>query len=162
MLKWLWLSGFVIAADQMTKYLASTLLTYHVPVPVLPFFNWFLVHNTGAAFSFLSDAAGWQRWFFIALAGLVSVGIVLWMRRLTAPERWLAVALSLILGGAMGNMIDRIAFGYVVDFVQLYYRNWYWPAFNVADSAISIGVAVLIIDALWGSGRVRGDRNTVI
>jgi signal peptidase II len=156
MLKWLWLSAVVVALDQGTKYLASTLLTYQVPVAVMPSFNLTLLHNTGAAFSFLHDASGWQRWFFIALAIVVSVVIVGWLRRLGVRQVWVAVSLSLILGGAVGNLVDRIYLGYVVDFIQLYYERWYWPAFNIADSAITVGAAILIVDGLWS---IRTPRN---
>lgn len=148
MLRWLWLSAVVIVLDQATKYLASGLLDYGVPVPVLPFFNLTLAHNPGAAFSFLAGASGWQRWFFIGIALVVSVLIVGWMKRLSPRENWLAAALALILGGAIGNVIDRVMYGYVVDFIDLYYGAWHWPAFNIADSAITVGVAIMLIDSL--------------
>ena len=148
MLKWIWLAIVVIIADQLTKYVASTSLVMHTPVAVMPMFNWTLMHNTGAAFSFLADAGGWQRWFFAIIAVVVSVVIVLWIKRLQQHEKWQAIALALILGGAIGNVIDRIWLGYVVDFIQVYYQQWYWPAFNIADSAISIGVAMIIIDSI--------------
>jgi signal peptidase II len=151
MLRWLWLSVIVIVLDQATKYLASSQLQFHVPVPVMPSFNWFLSHNTGAAFSFLSDAGGWQRWFFIGLAAVVAVIIVSWLKKLEGQQAWLAAALSLILGGAIGNVIDRIYHGYVIDFIQWYYESYYWPSFNIADTAISVGAAILIIDGLFGS-----------
>lgn len=151
MLKWLWLSTIVIALDQLTKYLASTELQFHVPVAVMPSFNWFLAHNTGAAFSFLSDAGGWQRWFFIGLAAVVTVIIVSWLKKLDSNQAWLAAALSLILGGAIGNVIDRIYHGYVIDFIQWYYQSYYWPSFNIADAAISVGAVILIVDGLFGS-----------
>lgn len=150
MLKWLWLSLFVILLDQATKYLADSLLAWGQPMPVLPLFNLTLLYNTGAAFSFLSDAGGWQRWFFILLALGVSAVLVHWLRRLPREQLRMAIALSLILGGAIGNVIDRIWFGHVIDFIQLYYRDWYWPAFNVADSAITIGAVLLIWDGLFG------------
>lgn len=150
MLKWLWLSIVVIAADQWTKYIASAELQFHVPLPVIPSFNWFLAHNTGAAFSFLSDAGGWQRWFFIVLAGVVAVIIVSWLKKLDSSETWLAASLSLILGGAIGNVIDRAYHGYVIDFIQWYYQSYYWPSFNIADAAICIGAVILIMDGLFG------------
>jgi signal peptidase II len=150
MLKWLWVSGLVIMLDQLTKWWASTALNYAEPVPLVPFLNLTLMHNTGAAFSFLSQAGGWQRWFFALVAVAVSVLLTLWLRRLSAGQRWLAVALTLVLGGALGNVIDRIYFGYVIDFIDVYYQGWHWPAFNVADSAISVGAAMLIIDAFRG------------
>ena len=148
MLKWIWLAIVVIIADQLTKYIASTSLEMHTPVAVMPMFNWTLMHNTGAAFSFLADAGGWQRWFFAIIAVVVSVVIFLWIKRLEQHEKWQAIALALILGGAIGNVIDRIWLGYVVDFIQVYYQQWYWPAFNIADSAISIGVAMIIIESI--------------
>lgn len=145
MLKWLWLSGLVVALDQVTKALASHYLSLYQPVPVLPFFNLTLMHNTGAAFSMLSEAGGWQRWFFTILALVVSVAIVIWLKRLPSNQRWQAAALALILGGALGNVIDRVRLGYVVDFIQVYYDRWYWPAFNIADSAITVGAVIFLI-----------------
>ena len=148
MLKWIWLAIVVVVLDQLTKYIASTSLEMFQPVAVMPMFNWTLMHNTGAAFSFLADESGWQRWFFAIIAVVVSAVIVLWIKRLEQHEKWQAIALALILGGAVGNVIDRIWLGYVVDFIQVYYQQWYWPAFNVADSAISIGVVMIIIDSV--------------
>ena len=148
MLKWIWLAIVVIVLDQLTKYIASTSLEMFQPVAVMPMFNWTLMHNTGAAFSFLADAGGWQRWFFAVIAVVVSVVLVMWIKRLEQHEKWQAIALALILGGAIGNVIDRVWLGYVVDFIQVYYQQWYWPAFNIADSAISIGVAMIIIDSI--------------
>lgn len=153
MLKWLWLSVLVIVLDQITKYMASTMLTYYKPVAVMPLFNFTLLHNTGAAFSFLSEAGGWQRWFFTLIAVGVSVFLVLWLKRLTAQEKIQAISLALILGGAIGNVIDRIRFGYVVDFLDFYYGTWHFPAFNIADSAITIGAVLIIYDSLFGAGR---------
>jgi signal peptidase II len=105
------------------------------------------VHNTGAAFSFLSDAGGWQRWLFAGLAVGMSVVISVWLTRLKENETLIAVALSLILGGAIGNLIDRLAYGYVIDFLDVYYETWHWPAFNIADSAITVGVVLMLIDS---------------
>ena len=144
-----WLSGSVVVLDQVTKFLAETLLTFHQPVPVLSWFNLLLTYNTGAAFSFLADAGGWQRWFFLGLGLLISIGLIVWLRRLQPTEKWLAVALALILGGAIGNLIDRAWLGQVIDFIQLYYQRWYWPAFNIADSAITVGAVLLVLDSLW-------------
>ncbi len=149
MLKWLWLSALVFLLDQITKQLAEHYLVLHQPLPVVPGFNLMLAYNPGAAFSFLHDAGGWQRWFFTVLALGISGGIVWWMRRLPASERWMAVALALILGGALGNVWDRIVMGHVVDFIQIYYRQWTYPAFNIADSAITVGAVMLIIDSLF-------------
>lgn len=150
MLKWLWLSIVVIALDQITKALASAHLVLHEPVPVLPLFNLTLMHNSGAAFSFLAQAGGWQRWFFVAVAVAVSVALTWWLRQLQRNQLWLAVALALVLGGALGNVWDRITLGYVVDFVDIYYGAWHWPAFNIADSAISVGAIMLLVDAFRG------------
>ncbi|WP_456405651.1 signal peptidase II [Thiolapillus sp.] len=138
----------VLALDQLTKlWVLATFQPYEV-LPVLPVFNLTLVFNTGAAFSFLSDAGGWQRWFFIGLTGLVSIALLLWLTRLRQHERFTAIALSMILGGALGNLVDRVRLGKVVDFLDFYWRQWHWPAFNVADSAITVGVAILLF-ASW-------------
>jgi len=150
MLRWLWLAAAVVVLDQISKAVASAELVLYKPLAVLPGFNLTLMHNTGAAFSFLQDASGWQRWFFAAIAVLVSAGIVWWMRKLRPGETWQAVALALILGGALGNLWDRLALGYVVDFIEIYYRHWFWPAFNLADSAISVGAGMLIFDGVRG------------
>jgi signal peptidase II len=149
MLKWTWVSVLVLAIDQLTKGLATAYLNYAEPVAVMPLFNLTLVHNTGAAFSFLSQAGGWQRWFFAGIALLVSAGILVWLKRLSTDKLWEALALALVLGGAIGNVWDRILLGHVVDFLDFYYGSWHWPAFNVADAAISVGAAILIIDSLW-------------
>ena len=147
-LLWLWLSAVVIVLDQYSKWLAETQLVPHQPLALLPSLNLALMYNTGAAFSFLSDAGGWQRWLFTGLAVIVSVGLVIWLARLPARQRLVAVALALILGGAIGNVIDRIRFGHVIDFIQVYYSDWYFPAFNAADSAITLGVILLLLDAV--------------
>ena len=149
-LKWLWITALVIALDLATKAIASSYLVLFQPVEVFPGFNWRLMHNTGAAFSFLSDESGWQRWLFSFIAIAVSTGIIIWLKRLQASQLWLAISLTLILGGALGNLWDRITLGYVVDFIELYYDRWAWPAFNIADSAISVGAVLLIIDSIWG------------
>ncbi len=146
---WLWLSVLVIVLDQATKTLAETLLVMHQPIPVLPSFNLMLTYNPGAAFSFLADSGGWQRWFFLALGAAVSIGLIVWLHRLKPDEKRLALALALILGGAVGNLIDRAWLGQVIDFIQLYYDRWYWPAFNVADSAITLGAMLLVLDSFW-------------
>ena len=146
---WLGISFFVIVTDQLTKTWATDNLPFAQSVALTPFLNFTLLHNTGAAFSFLADAGGWQRWFFIGLAAIISIGLFIWILRLSAKQRWLGIALALILGGAIGNLIDRIIYGYVIDFIDFYYQQWHWPAFNIADSAISIGVFMLLIDALF-------------
>jgi len=151
MLKWVWVSGLVIVLDQLTKLWASSSLTYAEPLPVMPSFNLTLMYNTGAAFSFLSEAGGWQRWFFAVVAVVISTVLLVWLTRLKPEQRWLAVAITLVLGGALGNVWDRLYLGHVIDFIQVYYRQWYWPAFNIADSAIFVGAAMLIIDGLRGN-----------
>lgn len=146
-LKWLWLTLLVIFLDQATKQAALQWLVFAQPRPVLPGFNLTLVYNTGAAFSFLRDAGGWQRYFFIILTIGVSIALLLWLSRLPPRRAWLAAALALVLGGAAGNLWDRLQHGYVIDFVHLYWERWSWPVFNVADSAITVGAALLVIDA---------------
>lgn len=146
MLKWLWFAVTVLLLDQATKQLALEQLTLHEPVALLPFLNLTLVFNKGAAFGFLSSASGWQNVFFIIVA-LVACGVILTLLRQTR-ERLFAVALVLVLGGAIGNLVDRLIYGYVIDFVDVYYQSWHWPAFNIADSAITIGALLLILDAL--------------
>lgn len=150
MLKWLWVSLIAIGLDQLTKVIAEATLQFQIPMAVMPSFNWFLTYNTGAAFSFLAEAGGWQRWFFVGLAALVSVVIVFWLKALPAGRNREAIALALILGGAIGNVIDRLLHGHVIDFIQWYYDDYYWPAFNIADSAITVGAVLLILDAFLG------------
>ncbi len=138
----------VLVLDQASKW-AILLWVMDPPrtIPVTPFFNLALAFNTGAAFSFLADAGGWQNYFFIAIALGVSIAIVVMTYRLRAEEIQVAVGLALVLGGALGNVIDRIRFGHVVDFLDVYYRSWHWPTFNVADSAITVGAVLLVLDA---------------
>ncbi len=147
MLKWLWLSGLALVLDQVSKIWIVSTLTLYGSIEILPFFNITHVHNPGAAFSFLSDAGGWQRWFFSIMALAVSVGIGIWLSRLKDNEWLLAIALSLILGGALGNLIDRLYYGYVIDFLDVYYQSYHWPAFNIADSAITLGVILMLTDS---------------
>ena len=149
-MKWLWLSAVVLILDQCSKLIADSLLQFNQPVPLLPFLDLRKVYNPGAAFSFLSDASGWQRWFFVGLTLFVSLVLIVWLRRLQAGQERLALALALILGGAAGNLIDRVVYGYVIDFIDLYYGNWHWPVFNLADSAITLGAGLLVLDALLG------------
>ncbi|MDJ0807145.1 MAG: signal peptidase II [Gammaproteobacteria bacterium] len=173
MLRWLFLSMMIVLLDQTTKQFADALLTPYQPVDLLPYFNLTLMYNTGAAFSFLSDQGGWQRWFFVVLALLVTVVLIVWLQRLKSAEKWVALSLSLIIGGAVGNLIDRILFGKVIDFIDVYYRaqgclpgfsnifnECHWPAFNVADSAIFVGVVIMLVDAFWLSGRRGGKQTT--
>ncbi|MCG7917854.1 MAG: signal peptidase II [Candidatus Thiodiazotropha taylori] len=148
MINWLWLSFVVILLDQLTKQMADRMLTLYEPVYVLPIFDLTLLYNKGAAFSFLSDQGGWQRWFFTVLAIVVTTVLTVWLWRLKQQEKWVAVSLSLIIGGAIGNVIDRILFGHVIDFLHFHYQQHYWPAFNIADSAITLGVGIMLYDAL--------------
>lgn len=147
---WYALAALVVVLDQLTKGIASAALDYARPVEVTSFFNWILLHNPGAAFSFLSDAGGWQRWLFLAISVVVSLVIVVWMARLPRSARLQLLALGLVLGGAIGNLWDRLVHGFVVDFIQLHYGGYYFPAFNIADSAITVGAAILIVDSLFG------------
>jgi len=148
MARWFWVSVLVVLLDQLTKGLAASLLYPYRPLPLVPHLNLTLMFNEGAAFSFLAEAGGWQRWFFTGFALVVSVVLGIWLLRLEARERLMALALSLVLGGAVGNLIDRLRTGRVVDFVDFYVGAWHWPAFNVADSAISLGVALLLLSTL--------------
>lgn len=145
-LRWLWLAALVVVLDLGTKAMATAMLTYGQPVPVMPMFNLTLLHNTGAAFSFLAGESGWQRWFFVILAAGVSVFLVRWLRTLKAHETWNAIAIVLILGGALGNVYDRVVHGYVVDFLHFYWSNYHFPAFNIADTAITLGAGMMILD----------------
>jgi signal peptidase II len=142
--KWYSLALLVIVLDHITKWIASNSLTYAVPVEVLPVFDWLLVHNTGAAFSFLSSAGGWQRWLFAVIAAGTSAVLMVWLAR-ARDDRLLCWALALVLGGALGNLIDRVLLGYVVDFISVHWGPHYFPAFNIADSAITIGAGLLIL-----------------
>jgi signal peptidase II len=148
-LQWLWLAVLVIALDQWTKHIVSTHMQLGESIGVLPVLNWTLMHNYGAAFSFLGDAGGWQRWLFAGIAVTVSAALTVWLWRLPAGARWLAAALVLVMGGALGNLYDRMVLGYVVDFVHVHYGSWNFPAFNLADSGITVGAGMLIIDALF-------------
>lgn len=148
-LAWLWLSLLVIGLDLLSKYIVSSTMVLGQSIAVLPVFNWTLAHNYGAAFSFLHDAGGWQRWFFAGIAVVVSGGLALWLKSLPSNARFLAVALALVLGGAIGNLYDRILLGYVVDFIHVHYGAWNFPAFNLADSAITTGAIMLVIDSLF-------------
>jgi signal peptidase II len=147
MLKWLWLSLLAVILDQVSKLTIAGSMQLYESIEIMPFFKLTYVHNTGAAFSFLSEAGGWQRWFFAGLALAISAGIAVWLTRLKEHETLLAVALALVLGGAVGNLIDRLAYGYVIDFLDVYYDAWHWPAFNIADSAITLGVMLMLAES---------------
>lgn len=156
---WLWLSLIVVLLDQAAKWLAVAALEPFQPVALAPSLNLMLAFNEGAAFSFLAGAGGWQRWFFAAMALAVSGVLIAWLLRLKPWEKTLAAALALILGGAVGNLIDRVALGHVVDFIQVYLPFIPlqifnpWPAFNLADSAITLGVAILLVHTALTSER---------
>jgi signal peptidase II len=152
-LRWYSLALVVIVLDQYTKGLATAGLEYARPVQVFPWFNLTLQHNTGAAFSFLSDAGGWQRYFFTLVAIGISAALVVWLYVLPRGQWLLALSLGLILGGALGNVWDRMVLGYVVDFISVHYSERYFPAFNLADSAISVGAACMLFDSFFGKGR---------
>jgi signal peptidase II len=148
-LRWLWLSLAVVIADQLTKALIVREFELYEVLDVLPVLEITRLHNTGAAFSMLAGASGWQRWFFIGLALVVSAGIVYWMRHLPRQSAaYLPVALALVMGGALGNVIDRVWHGYVIDFLHFHWGTAYFPAFNVADTCITIGAGLLILDAI--------------
>jgi len=147
MLKWLWLSLITLILDQWSKIAINGSMQLYESIALIPGFNLTYVHNTGAAFSFLSEAGGWQRWFFAFMAFAISIVLTIWLYRLKRNEILLAFALSLVLGGAIGNLIDRVAYGYVIDFLDVYYQTWHWPAFNIADSAICIGVFLMLLES---------------
>ncbi len=146
-LGWMGLASLLLILDQLTKIIAKNNLFENVSQPVTSFLNWTLVYNSGAAFSFLAQAGGWQRWFFTGL-GIIAALVMIWLIRKNASQRVFSLALSLLLSGAIGNVIDRIAYGAVVDFIDVHYMGWHWPAFNIADSAITIGVILLIFDEI--------------
>lgn len=145
-LTWLWLSLLIIVLDQWTKVYFSNLLALYESIEVFPWLNWTLLHNYGAAFSFLDMPGGAQRWFFLILTSVISIGLLIWLARTPRTDRATAIPLVLILGGAIGNLIDRIRLGYVVDFIDVPITDsWHWPAFNVADSAICVGAVLMIL-----------------
>ena len=145
---WLLLSVLILVVDRVTKDIFEGTLSMYQRIEVIPgYFDWTLAYNTGAAFSFLADAAGWQRWFFAAIAIVVSVVLVVWLKRLKRHETLLAVALAMVLGGALGNLYDRVVLGHVVDFILVHWQSrWFFPAFNLADTFITIGAILLALD----------------
>lgn len=144
--RWLALTLLTLILDLISKQLIVQSMTLYQSIELMPYFNLYYVHNYGAAFSFLSDQSGWQRWFLSLISAVISLGIVYWLSRLKASQTLLIIALTLVLGGAVGNLIDRLVYGYVIDFVDWHIGNHHWPAFNVADAAISLGAVLLIID----------------
>jgi signal peptidase II len=157
---WLVLSVLVVLADQASKFYITQHFGEFEHITVLAVLDITRMHNVGAAFSFLASASGWQRWMFIALAGVVSIGIIVWLFRLKQRHGLLACGLALVLGGALGNVIDRIRLGYVIDFIHFHWDRAYFPAFNVADSAITVGAACLLLDALF-EGKRKPDANSL-
>ena len=152
-MKWLWLSLLTIVLDQLTKVIAEAELLLHKPLAIFPGFNLTLMYNKGAAFSFLSDAGGWQRILFVTLSTVISIFLFFWLKQITQDDKQkhnhlLKIGIAFILGGAIGNLIDRAATGAVVDFIQVYYSTHYFPAFNIADSAITLGAGLLILDMI--------------
>ncbi|NHN76712.1 lipoprotein signal peptidase [Azotobacter chroococcum] len=147
-LPWLWLSLLVFVLDQASKLYFEGALRLYQQIEIVPgLFSWTLAYNTGAAFSFLAGESGWQRWLFALIAVAVSAVLVVWLRRLQSAETWLAVALALVLGGAVGNLFDRVAYGHVIDFILVHWQDrWFFPAFNLADSAITVGAIMLALD----------------
>ena len=145
---WLWLAVLAVILDQVTKVAAEQLLTFAQPVYLLPVLDFTLLYNKGAAFSFLADQPGWQRWFFTAVSIGVSIMLIVWVKRLPRGAVWLPIALALILGGAIGNLIDRVIYGHVVDFISVHWNNRYFPAFNIADSAITLGAIMMVLDVI--------------
>ncbi len=157
-MKWLWLSVLTVVLDQLTKKIAEAELLLYQPVAIFPGFNFTLMYNKGAAFSFLSEAGGWQRIFFVVISTVISIFLFIWLRQITRDEQQkdnhlIQIAISFILGGAIGNLIDRAMTGEVVDFIQVYYSNSFFPAFNIADSAITLGAGLLILDMLLETKR---------
>ena len=151
MWRWLWLSAIVVALDQLTKQWVEEAFVLYESLPVTSFFNLTLVYNTGAAFSFLADAGGWQRWFFLILALVICTYLVYWLLQMKKDQLLLPFAIAMIIGGAIGNVVDRMLHGHVIDFLDFYYQQWHWPAFNLADSAITLGVILFIWDAFFGN-----------
>jgi signal peptidase II len=149
-LSWLWLSAVLVVLDQATKWVAIAKLPYQVQIEFIPgVWNWHLTHNTGAAFSFLADAGGWQHHFFVGLALLISVVLTVALRRFAREDWRNAFPFALIIAGALGNLVDRLRFGYVVDFVEWYLGSFYWPVFNIADSCIVVGAVLMVWFSLW-------------
>lgn len=160
MLPWLWLSVGVIISDYITKLITINTMTLHERIEILPFFNLTRAHNTGAAFSFLAGAGGWQRWLFAVISTGVSIALILWLKKLPKSDRWMACCLALIIGGALGNLYDRLVYGYVVDFLDFHGKVFemvlgysHFPAFNIADIAISVGAFMMAVDVIRNPGK---------
>ncbi|WP_077341247.1 signal peptidase II [Pseudocolwellia agarivorans] len=152
-LSWLWLTLLCLVVDQVTKHQVVGSMELYESIQVLSFFSITYVHNLGAAFSFLADQGGWQRWFFTSIAAIASIVFIIWLAKTPKDKKLLSVAFALLLSGALGNLIDRVLFGYVIDFLDFYIGNNHWPAFNVADSMIFIGAALMIFDSFKNSDK---------
>ncbi|SEK30358.1 signal peptidase II Aspartic peptidase. MEROPS family A08 [Colwellia chukchiensis] len=159
-LRWWWLTLIFLLADQVTKQLIANNMDLYQSINILPFFNLTYVHNPGAAFSFLADQGGWQRWFFSAIAAIASVVFMVWLAKTPKQQVLLSVAFSFMLSGALGNLIDRVLFGYVIDFLDFYGFGYHFPAFNIADSMIFIGAALMIIDSFKNGETNENKQNT--
>jgi signal peptidase II len=156
-LRWLWISLLVVILDQAAKQIAEAQLTPHQAVNLFPYFDWYLTYNTGAAFSFLANAGGWQRWLFTVIAIVISIVIVQWVRKLPSEDTLTAASLCLILGGAIGNLIDRVYLGHVIDYIQVWLGSYPFPAFNIADASISVGAALLILSSFSAIGKTNSE-----
>ena len=148
-LRWLWVTGLILILDRLTKVSIQDHFGLYDSLRITPFFNLTLAYNTGAAFSFLNSASGWQTWLFGAIALIVSGSLLVWLRRLPRQQWWVSVALTLIIGGAIGNLWDRLCYGHVIDFIQWHISHFYWPVFNIADAAICTGAVMLVLDAVF-------------
>lgn len=148
-LPWLWLSAVIIVIDQLSKYWATTHLTYQEPQPLVSFLNFNLAYNPGAAFSFLGNAGGWQVYLFLGISLLVSIFLIIWLSRIPRQMVWLATGLSLIIGGALGNFIDRLRLSYVIDFIDFHIKTWHFDTFNIADASITVGAFFLIFSLIY-------------
>ena len=148
-LKWLWLTGLLLLIDQLSKFSVTHSLSLYQSIEVLPFFSITYVNNPGAAFSFLADQSGWQRWLFTIIAAAASIGFLIWLTKIPQHQRYLAVAVAMMLSGALGNLIDRMLFGHVIDFLDFHLGNYRWPAFNVADTSIFLGVVFMLLDSFY-------------
>ena len=149
--RWLAVSILILFADQLTKQMIVQNMDLYERIEILPFFNLFYIHNLGAAFGFLNDQPGWQRWFFSIVTTVVSLGILYWLTKLKPSQKLLIIALVFVLGGALGNLFDRVMFGYVIDFIDWHAFGYHWPSFNIADMAISMGAFLLILDSFINS-----------
>lgn len=156
---WLWLSVLVLLVDQITKQWVAGTMELYQSIEVLPVFNITYIHNPGAAFSFLADQPGWQRWFFAAIATIASIVFAYWLAKTPKTNKWLSIAFALLLSGALGNLIDRVAFGYVIDFLDFHWDNAHYPTFNIADCAIFIGAVMMIIDSFKKEKIVEQEQN---